>query len=147
MEISVNTEMTESNPSRGWIFYDAHCPLCRTLLAAFRPIFTRRHFKWLPLQTPGAAHSLRIPETALLEEMKLLLPNDRVLSGVDSWIFLLRSVWWLWPLGTLLALPGVHRAGNAAYRWIARNRYCFGTRCAKPGENRRHRTIPFLDLP
>jgi predicted DCC family thiol-disulfide oxidoreductase YuxK len=143
----VNTETTEHVGRRGWIFYDAECPTCRAGMRLFGRIFDRRGFEWLPLQTPGLAIRLGLPETALFEEMKLQLANGRVIGGLNSWIALFRSVWWLWPVGTLLSLPGIHALSRACYRWIARNRYCFGGKCRVRRKLRRRRKIPFLDLP
>ena len=145
--ISVNAEHTEREWVSGWIFYDAACPICRSSLRMWENIFRRRGFTWVPLQTPGAAGRLGLPEAALLEEMKLLLPDHHVLGGIESWIWLFRSVWWLWPLGTLLSLPGCNTLGRGCYRWLARNRYCLGGKCPASLQKRHRRTIPFMDLP
>lgn len=103
--------------------------MCRASRNRWGGMLARRGFEWVPLQTPGAADRLGIPETGLLEEMKLLSPDQRVLGGIDAWACLLRSVWWLWPLGLLLSLPGFHAVGQACYRWIARHRACLGGQC------------------
>jgi predicted DCC family thiol-disulfide oxidoreductase YuxK len=81
------------------------------------------------------------------QEMKLQLSDGRVVGGVDSWSVLLRSVWWLWPVGVALSLPGVSHIARLAYRWVARNRYCLGGQCQVPARTAHQRTIPFLDLP
>jgi predicted DCC family thiol-disulfide oxidoreductase YuxK len=141
----VHTEQTDIQGRRGWIFYNAECPICRRSRKVWGGIFARRGFEWLPLQTPGVANRLGLSETAVLEEMKLQLPSGRVLGGIDSWVVLFRSVWWLWPLGAMLSLPGFHGLGQACYRRIARNRYCLGGRCGFQGKPRRK--IQFLDLP
>jgi predicted DCC family thiol-disulfide oxidoreductase YuxK len=109
-------------------------------------LFTRRGFEWVPLQTPGLAGRLQIPEAALGEEMKLQLADGRVIGGIDTWGHLLRSIGWLWPLGFALSLPGIHFVSQICYRFIARNRYCLGGKCFVR-TNQRRRTIPFLDLP
>jgi predicted DCC family thiol-disulfide oxidoreductase YuxK len=143
----VNAENTENEGVSGWIFYDAACPICRTASRMLEDIFARRGFKWVPLQTPGTAGHLGFPEAALLEEMKLLLPDHRVLGGIESWIRLFRSVWWLWPLGTLLSLPGCNALGRVSYRWLARHRYRLAGKCPASPQKRHRRTIPFMDLP
>ena len=142
---SVHSETTGNSGPRGSIFYDAECPLCRAGQRALGIVFTRRGFEWVPLQTPGTAERLRISEAALREEMKLLLPDHRVVGGMDSWVHLLRAVWWLWPVGALLSMPGLRALGRACYRWVANHRYCLFGRCRSEGHVRR--TIPFLDLP
>ena len=143
----MHTETTELKGSSGWIFYDAECLFCLTGRRVWGKIFGRRGFDWLPLQTPGVAGRLGLSETALLEEMKLQLPDGRVLGGIESWIVLFRSVWWLWPIGSLLSLPGFHVLGQGCYRRIAQNRYCFGGKRGVRTRPRHRRKIPFLDLP
>lgn len=139
--------MTVVNGSSGTIFYDAQCSLCQAGRRVAGGIFTRRGFAWTPLQTPAAARRLRISEEALLEAMRVLLPDGRVVSGLDAWIVLFRAVGWLGPVAWLLSRPGIHPVGQACYRWIARHRSCFGGKCRHARPKRRRRTIPFLDLP
>jgi predicted DCC family thiol-disulfide oxidoreductase YuxK len=143
----VHTETTEIKGIRGWIFYDADCPICLRGRRVWGEIFDRRGFEWLPLQTPDVVGRLGLSEAALLEEMKVQLPDGQVLGGIDSWVVLFRSVWWLWPIGFILSLPGFHALGQRSYRWLARNRYCLGGKCSVRVKPRRRRTIPFLDLP
>ena len=151
--------MPDSKGQRGWVFYDAECDLCRNGVARWGSVFALRGFEWRPLQTiihpscaplgegGGAAERLGIDDAGLREEMKLLLPDGRVLGGIDAWRVLFRSVWWLWPLGVLLALPGFHAIGAACYRWIARHRYRLGGQCRVHGGSRTHRrNRAFFDL-
>jgi len=136
----VKTETTESKRTfRGEVFYDAECPICMKGFMRFSGLFSRHGFRWLPMQTPGLAERLNIAETELRREMKLLRADGELLGGIDTWSYLLRSIWWLWPLGALLQLPGLHPVADAAYRCLARNRYCFGGHCVPPvasGERR-----------
>jgi len=128
----VNTETTQTNDThavRGWIFFDADCRACVTGRERLGAMFESRGYRWLPLQTPGAAARLGVSETELRAEMRLQLADGQVFGGIDTWVHLWRSVWWLWPLGVLASLPGVHSLAGALYRWVARNRYCFSGRC------------------
>lgn len=141
-----------SNP-RGWVFYDGECRFCVRGATRWGGLFARRGFAWLPLQTPGTTARLGMMEAARREEMKLLYADGRIFGGVDAWALLFRSVWWLWPLGALLALPGVRWCGGVTYRWVARNRYCWGKRCELPNPNpldqghTHPRHSAFLELP
>ncbi|MBM3881389.1 MAG: DUF393 domain-containing protein [Verrucomicrobia bacterium] len=146
----MNRGCSEPEPpsTRGWIYFDAACRICAAGVARWGGLWAQRGFRWLPLQSPEAATRLGVSEAALGEEMRLLLPEGRVLGGAKVWAFLLRSVWWLWPLGALMAVPGLNRLSDAGYHWIARRRHCLGGSCARrPAEKRRHRTIPFVELP
>ena len=111
------------------MFYDAECRFCVAGRTRWGGLFERRGFAWLPLQTPGVAARLGVTETQLLEEMWLQTADGRVASGVNAWSVLMRTVWWLWPLGMLLGVPGVNAIARLSYRWIARNRYCLGGSC------------------
>jgi len=142
----------EASP-RGWVFYDGECRFCVRGATRWGSLFAQRGFHWLPLQTPGTTTRLGMDETALREEMKLLHADGRVVGGVDAWVVLFGSVWWLWPLGALLGLPGGRWLGGVGYRWVARNRYCLGGKCKLPHhhqgkQDQNHlRHSAFLELP
>jgi predicted DCC family thiol-disulfide oxidoreductase YuxK len=127
----MNTESTDKNAGApaGGIYFDAACRFCVTHRRRWGPVFERRGFVWLPLQTPGAAARLGITEAQLQAEMWLQLADGRNYSGVNAWSALMRRVWWLWPLGLLLAAPGFNAAARALYRWIAQRRHCLGGTC------------------
>jgi predicted DCC family thiol-disulfide oxidoreductase YuxK len=111
-------------------------------------VFARRGYVWLPLQTPGAAARLGITEGQLLEEMWLRRADGRTCSGADAWAMLFRSVWWLWPLGALMLVPGLRWFGALCYRGIARKRLCLGGTCTLRSQNHEHhRHATFLELP
>jgi len=114
---------------RGWVFYDAECRFCVAGRTRWGPLLERRGFVWVPLQTPGAAGRLGVTEERLFAEMWLKLADGRVVSGVNSWSILMRAVWWLWPLGMLLEVPGINPIAAWVYRWTARNRHCLGGAC------------------
>lgn len=132
----------------GWVFYDADCPLCVAGVRRIGGLFVRRGFVWEPLQAQDAAARLGLSHSELLGEMKLLLAGDRVVGGADAWAELFRSVWWLWPLGWLMRLPGLRGLSHTAYRWLARNRYCLSGACRlRSTPVRHHRTTAFFELP
>jgi predicted DCC family thiol-disulfide oxidoreductase YuxK len=135
----VNTEITKTKDTRsvrGWIFYDAACVACVRGRHRVGRLFESRGFEWLPLQTPGAGARLRVPESAFERRMHLLTAEGRVFDNADALGVLCRSVWWLWPLGMLLRLPGIRGLARRAYDWLARHRYCFGGACRVQPETR-----------
>lgn len=134
--------------ARGRVFYDAECRFCVAGRRRWGGLFERRGFAWVPLQTPGTAARLGITENQLRAEMWLQRADGRTFSGVGAWSELLRRVWWLWPLGMLIALPGFNALARLLYRWIARNRHCLGGSCqihSHPHPTHRHSA--FLELP
>lgn len=142
------TDKDNSSAKGGWVFYDAECPLCVAGVRHIGGLFDRQGFVWRALQEPGTAAKLGVTQSDLLGEMKLLLADGRVVGGADAWSALFRSVWWLRPLAWLMCLPGLHGLGHAAYRFIARNRYCLSGACRRRSfALRHHRTTAFFELP
>jgi predicted DCC family thiol-disulfide oxidoreductase YuxK len=129
------------------VYYDGDCRFCVAGQRRWGRLFARRGYAWVPLQAPGTAVRLGVSEGQLLTAMWLQFADGRTRSGVDAWAALFRSVWWLWPLGALLAMPGLRRVGGACYRVIARNRHCLGGACAIHTHDEHHRHAAFLELP
>ena len=143
----VNVKKT-TNTLRGEIFYDDDCALCTRGATRWGELFERRGFHWLPLQTPDTTTRTGASEAELRAEMKLRFPDGRVIGGVDAWVALFRSVWWLWPMGTLIGLSGVKGLSAAAYRWFARNRHCISGACGlRHHSPAYHRHGTFFELP
>ena len=149
----MNTEISDNDVAipAGWIFFDAECRFCIANRHRWGKVIERRGFVWLPLQTPGTAERLGITGLQLRKAMWLLLADGRKFSGVNTWITLMCRVWWLWPLGFVLALPGFNTIGRALYRWIAKNRQCLGGVCTIPSHQRQvrnqHRHGAFFEFP
>ena len=134
----------------GSIFFDGDCRFCVANRRRWGRIFERRGFVWLPIQTPGAAERLGVTDSQLHAEMWLQLADGRKLSGVNAWSALMRRVWWLWPPGFVLALPGINAAGRVLYRWIAKNRHCLGGACMIHSHSKatlQHPHRVFFELP
>jgi len=136
----MNTEITDKNAQgpAGWIYFDGDCRSCTALRQRWGNIFERRGFLWIPLQTPGTAERLGIAETQLQAEMWVQLADGRKFSGINAWSVQMRRVWWLWPVGVVIAIPGFSAVGRAVYRWLARHRRCIGGACAVPRHTQAH---------
>ena len=147
----MNTEITDNRATQpaGWIFFDAGCRLCVGQRQRWGRMLERRGFAWIPLQTPGTARRLGITEAQLNAEMWLELADGRKFSGLNTWSALMRHVWWMWPLGIVLTLPGFNALGRLVYRWIAKNRSCLGGACQIPIRHTKkpNRHGAFYELP
>jgi predicted DCC family thiol-disulfide oxidoreductase YuxK/uncharacterized membrane protein len=126
----VNTEITEHVNIEGWVLYDGDCWFCIRLARCFRPWLVGRHFELMPLQTPWVRTRLNAPDSDLLDEMRLLLPDGKVFGGVNALIEISRHYWWTWPLRQLARLPGIKPLLRLGYQRIARHRSCAGGTCA-----------------
>jgi predicted DCC family thiol-disulfide oxidoreductase YuxK len=146
----LHTEITDNNAKSpaGWIYFDAECRFCSANRRRWGRIFERRGFVWLPMQAPGTAERLGVAPDRLMAEMWFLPASGSPVSGVSAWIGLMRYVWWLKPLAVAFGLPGINRLIQAAYGWIARNRYCFAGRCTlPPTKEAPRRRSAFFDPP
>lgn len=114
-----------SAPLRGWILYDADCPMCRDMKRRFQKTFTPRGFQFAPLQLelqPGERPS----------EMRVRTSDGHVFGGADAVLFLARFVWWGRPLRWFAKLPGAPRLLDRVYREIAARRTCDNGVCLLP---------------
>jgi len=131
--ISLSSEITDLKGRRaraGWVFFDAACPFCTSMVRRFAPLIEPRGYGFAPLQDPRVADLLALPPEELLVEMRVLTSAGQVLGGADAIIFLAKGIWWAWPLYALAHLPGMRRILRAGYRWVASRRSCSSGACA-----------------
>ncbi len=149
----MTTEITDTieKHARPLVLYDAECRFCQAALVRWGPKLHKRGFEFEPLQSPKAKRLSGLSENELREEMKIVFPDGKLVGGVDAMAVLLRRIASLACLGWLIPLPGFHWIGQKAYRWLARNRSCFGNVCqtTPPSETRPpHRgATTFLESP
>jgi predicted DCC family thiol-disulfide oxidoreductase YuxK len=144
----MKTETIDTSPA-GAVFYDADCPVCVGTVRRWGDIFRPRGFEFVPLQSQRARQTLGLAEGELPAEMKLLRNDGSVAGGPDAIAWMCRHVWWLWPAGLLMRAPLLRDVTDAAYRWVARNRYCLGDVCRVPDRirTRHHAATTFLESP
>jgi predicted DCC family thiol-disulfide oxidoreductase YuxK len=109
----------------GVLFFDGACGMCTRARN-----FLVRHDKTgdvatEPLQGPGVAERLGIPQDQVLEAMRWLDSSGAVYTGAQAW-----AAAWSVALGTrmpmlIYRLPGIRFAQDVVYRWIANHRYRF----------------------
>ena len=143
--------MTDNNarqPTAGWICYDGDCPFCLRWVRRIEHPRLHHGFGIVPLQTAWVKARLNVPEGELLKEMRLLLPDQRILSGADAAAALARYVWWLWPFWFISRIPGVMSLFRISYRNIAKHRYCFiDSSTGKKRAQAQHRHNVFFEMP
>ncbi|MDB6025908.1 MAG: hypothetical protein JWM68_2131 [Verrucomicrobiales bacterium] len=72
---------------------------------------------------------LQISNTALLDDLRLLLVDGVVVQGADVYRYLMRRIWWAYPLFLLACTPGLRQIFDGSYRAFARNRFRFSKAC------------------
>ena len=120
--------------ARNWVCYDAECALCVRWVERFRTFLEKHGFTLLPLQSPNVRAALRLPETDLLKEMRVITTTGRIYGGADALAYVshvaCRPVFWL------TRIPGAMPLLRGAYRTLARNRNCNHGTCRLPRRNR-----------
>jgi predicted DCC family thiol-disulfide oxidoreductase YuxK len=135
--VSETTKVPEA--PRGWVLYDGQCSFCTGSVNRVRKILMRRGFVPEPLQSPWVNERLKLPESELLTDMRLLLKDGTLLNGADAYLYVMRRIWWTFPLGVIFALPGLKWLFARAYRKFAQNRYCIGGTCQVQLKGHRHK--------
>ncbi len=117
------------------LIFDGDCDLCQGGKRWVEARALPGAFEFLPCQSEERrVRFLTIPEATCLEAMQLVLPDGRILQGIDAVPEILRRVrWWHWAM-LLFRVPGVALAAPRMYAWIARHRYTISCLLAKHAE-------------
>jgi predicted DCC family thiol-disulfide oxidoreductase YuxK len=145
----VITEITKTadvKPRGGWVLYDGLCLFCRRLALRFQSTLASRGLHLAELQEPWVKERLRLSNSELLAEMRLLTADGQVFGGADAVIEMARQIWWGWPLYALAKIPAVRRGLRGLYRGVAKRRHCGGA-CAMPERTRQTVWGPLLVAP
>jgi predicted DCC family thiol-disulfide oxidoreductase YuxK len=149
----VTTEITDYSGNRlplGWILYDGDCPLCIHLAQHYGPALRRRHWELLPLQTPWVQERLGLSREALLNEMRVLMPDGQSFGGAEAVVRIARRFWWGWPLWMISQLPGTTAMLKVIYAQVAAHRHLLKVTCdtkCSGRERQRRRCRVFMEFP
>jgi hypothetical protein len=111
------------------VLYDGACGVCSRWIPYWAPTLARLGLEIAPLQSPWVAERLRLPSDALLSDLRLLLSDGAHLVGADVYRYVMRRLWWAYPLYLLAATPGLRRLFDGAYRRFADNRHRVSAAC------------------
>ncbi len=111
-EITVLKNLQE--PTRAWALYDGECPICIELARWGRGPLKRRGVEFAHLQPPWVVDRLGISKDDPLRELIVIPNSGALLGGGDAIVYLIRRIWWAWPL------------------WIAARRHCLTGTCSAP---------------
>jgi predicted DCC family thiol-disulfide oxidoreductase YuxK len=122
--------MTATTPSTtGWVLYDGGCGVCSRWVPYWAPTLARLGLSVAPLQASWVASRLALPPDALLMDLRLLFDDGRQLAGADVYRYVMRRLWWAYPLYLLSIIPGVRHLFDIAYRMFADHRMRFSASC------------------
>jgi predicted DCC family thiol-disulfide oxidoreductase YuxK len=117
----------------GWVLYDGSCGFCRSWVVYWAGTLRRRGFGIAPLQEAWVKERLGSPaEDVLLRDLRLLLKDGRQLHGAEAYRYVMRRIWWVYPLYLLSITPVLRRVFDWGYRSVADNRYHLSSTCQVP---------------
>jgi predicted DCC family thiol-disulfide oxidoreductase YuxK len=117
---------------RGWLLYDGQCGFCTASVRRVQNLLVRRGFELAPLQSPWVMERTQLTEAELMSEMRLLLPDGRLLTGAEAYLYVMHRIWWAKPLALLFSIPGLNWFFHRAYRFVASHRYEISRVCRLP---------------
>ena len=104
------------------MLYDAVCSVCTRLARSWRGTLGRLRLTVAPLQSPWVSERAGLDRATLLQDLRLLENNDRLVSGPGVYRYVMRRLWWGYPLFLLSIVPGLSRIFDWSYRTFARHR-------------------------
>lgn len=115
--------MAADNQARGWVLYDDLCGFCRRWVPMWAGTLRRHRFSFAPLQADWVAQAIPMDRQELITDLRLLLADGRLVSGADVYRYVMRFIWWAYPLYLFAVAPGTRRLIDWGYRTFADNRY------------------------
>jgi predicted DCC family thiol-disulfide oxidoreductase YuxK len=115
--------LTAKQPSLT-VFFDQQCPLCNRTALIFNHFDIFKCIDFKNAQDYAAQYPAMAaisPETLLLD-LYALDSENRIYSGVNTYIQILKKMRYLYPMGLILSLPGIHTFAEIKYRSIADSR-------------------------
>lgn len=119
----------EQAVSINWILYDDTCGFCRRWVPFWGETLRRNGFGIAPLQSSWVADRLHLSEEELIQDLRLLLTDERQILGADVYRYVMRRIWWAYPLYLLSVAPILRNIFNWGYRTFANNRYRVSGKC------------------
>jgi hypothetical protein len=100
----------------------------------WKNVLARRGIAIDELQAPWVAETLALTPEELALDIRLLLASGETREGADVYRYVMRRIWWVWPLWVLTVTPGLSWLFDSAYRVFADNRYWISRTCHMPAK-------------
>jgi predicted DCC family thiol-disulfide oxidoreductase YuxK len=125
----------ESNAVNGWVLYDDSCGFCNRWVPFWSGTLARRGLSIAPLQADWVRSRLSLSEAETVQDLLLLLRDGRLIRGADVYRYVMRRVWWAYPIFLLSVAPAGHWMFDWGYRTFARNRFHVSRACGLQGHH------------
>lgn len=117
------------SPRHGWLLYDADCGICSRWVPSWASALERHGLAVAPLQSPWVPERTGLGGADLLRDIRFLELNGSMHSGADAYRYLMRRIWWTYPLYLVSVMPGLGKVFDWGYRTFARHRNRISTTC------------------
>lgn len=113
-----------SGTSRLTFYYDSECPLCARTRIIVEYLDTQRKIKFVSVQHAYTSETNihHVSYDDLLDNVYSVDKKGRIYKGFDTYIQVLRSIWYLKILSWIARLPIIYGVCKRIYRRIADNR-------------------------
>ena len=118
-----------SHPHQGTVLYDDACGFCRRWIPFWAGTLARRGFDIAPLQSGWVKARLNVSDAELVADLRLLLADGRQIRGADVYRYVMRRIWWAYPLYLLAVTPIFRDVFDWGYRTFAANRMWISGSC------------------
>ena len=123
-----------------FVLYDDSCGFCRRWIPFWQTTLRKRGFAIAPLQSEWLVAQLDVSQDDLLFDLRLLLTDGTQVRGADVYRYVMRRIWWAYPLYVLSSMPLLRIIFDWSYRTFANNRYHISRVCRLPrATENRHR--------
>jgi predicted DCC family thiol-disulfide oxidoreductase YuxK len=123
--------------TEGWVLYDDSCGFCSRWVPFWGSTLQKRGFGIAPLQAGWVQARLALDQGELLQDLRLLLRDDRQIVGADVYRYVMRRVWWAYPAYLLSVAPLLRSIFDWSYRMFATYRYRVSAACGLRSGNAR----------
>ena len=123
--------MNEPDPSRliGWVLYDDACGFCNRWIPFSATTLSRQGLGIATLQADWVSERLGMATTELMQDLRLLFRDGSQIIGADVYRYVMRRIWWAWPLYAISVAPIAAQVFDWCYRTFAANRYRVSRAC------------------
>jgi predicted DCC family thiol-disulfide oxidoreductase YuxK len=119
-------------PANGWVLYDGACGVCSHWVPKWGGILARLGLAVAPLQSSWVEERTGLSRDVLLTDLRLLHSDGSMISGADVYRYVLRRIWWGYPLYLFSVMPGLRGIFDWAYRTFAQHRMRISASCSVP---------------
>ena len=119
-------------PREGWVLFDGACGICSRWVPFWGPTLRRLGLDIAPLQSVWVPERTGLASDEITRDLRLLRPDGSLISGSEVYRYVMRRVWWAYPLYLLSEAPGLRQLFDRSYRTFARHRLPISTSCGLP---------------